>query len=92
MGSLSKRQKEQQKYRLPECNTSEEQQKYYDYCVKNNIIISPVAVKDTIGSWAVGISVPGNHRVIHKSPEICDKHSIMEVMYRYCLYYYNKRK
>ena len=39
----------------------------YLYCVKNNIIISPVAVKDTIGSWAVGISLPGNLSLIHIS-------------------------
>ena len=89
----SKRAKEQAKRRLPDdYMQSAEEEKAYLYCVKNKIIISPVAVKDTIGSWAIGISVPGNHKVVHKSPEICDKHSIMEVMYRCCLYYYNKRK
>jgi hypothetical protein len=89
----SKRAKEQAKRRLPDnyMQSAEEEQAYL-YCVKNKIIISPVAVKDTIGSWAIGISVPGNHKVVHNSPEICDKHSIMEVMYRHCLYYYNKRK
>ena len=89
----SKRAKEKAKRKLPDdyMQTTEEQ-KAYLYCVKNNIRISPVAVQDIIGSWAVGISLPDNHKVVHKSPEICDKHSIMEVMYRYCIYYYNKRK
>jgi hypothetical protein len=89
----SKRAKEKAKRKLPDdyMQTTEEQEAYL-YCVKNNIRISPVAVKDIIGSWAVGISLPDNHKVVHRSPEICDKHSIMEVMYRYCIYYYNKRK
>lgn len=89
----SKRAKEQAKRRLPDdyMQTKEEQEAYL-YCVKKDIRIGPVAVKDIISSWAIGISVPGNHKVIHNSPEICDKHSVMEVMYRYCLYYYNKRK
>ena len=89
----SKRAKEQAKRRLPDDYIqSAEEEEAYLYWVKNNIKLSTVAVKDTIGSLAVGISLPGNHKVVHKSPEICDKHSIIEVMYRYCLYYYNKRK
>ena len=58
----SKRAKEQAKRRLPDnyIQTKEEQEAYL-YCVKNDIRIGPVAVKDIIGSWAVGISLPGNH-------------------------------
>jgi hypothetical protein len=89
----SARAKEQAKRRLPDNYIqSKEEEDAYLYCIAKDIRIGPVAVKDTIGSWAVGVSVPGNHKVVHNSPEICDKHSIMEVMYRYCLYYYNKRK
>jgi len=89
----SARAKEQAKRRLPDNYIqSKEEEDAYLYCIAKDIRIGPVAVKDTIGSWVVGVSVPGNHKVVHNSPEICDKHSIMEVMYRYCLYYYNKRK
>ena len=89
----SARAKEQAKRRLPDSYIqSKEEEDAYLYCIAKDIRIGPVAVKDTIGSWVVGVSVPGNHKVVHNSPEICDKHSIMEVMYRYCLYYYNKRK
>jgi len=89
----SKRAKERAKRKLPDNYIqSKEEEEAYLYCVKNDIRIGPVAVKEIIGSWAVGISLPGNHKVVHKSPEICDKHSIMEVVYRYCIYYYNKRK
>ena len=51
MGALSKRQKEQAKYRLPECNPTEEQQKYYNYCVNKNIIISPIGINATPAAW-----------------------------------------
>ena len=89
----SKRAKEQAKRRLPDNYIrSKEEEEAYLYCVKNDIRIGPVAVKEIIGSWAVGISLPGNHKVVHKSPEIHDKHSIMEVVYRSSGYYYNKRK
>jgi hypothetical protein len=91
VGSLKA--KEKAKKRLPDNYIqTEEEEKAYLYCVKNNIIISPVAVKDTIGSWAVGISLPGNHKKVHNSPEICDKHSIWQIFYKYCKYYYDKNK
>ena len=90
VGSLKA--KEKAKKRLPDDYIqSEEEEKAYLYCVKNDIRIGPVAIKDILGSWSIGISLPGNHKVVHNSPEICDKHSIMEIMYRYCIYYYNKR-
>ena len=45
----SKRAKEQAKRRLPDnYMQSAEEEEAYLYCVKNKIIISPVAVKDTI--------------------------------------------
>ncbi len=85
--------KEAAKRKLPDnYRESKEQREAYLYCAKNNIIISPVGIKDTVGSWKVGISLPGKHKTVHLSPETCDKHSIMEVMYNYCIYYYNKRK
>ncbi len=50
VGSLKA--KEKAKKRLPDNYIqTEEEEKAYLYCVKNNIIISPVAVKDTIGSY-----------------------------------------
>ena len=55
MGTLTKRQKEQAKYKLPEFNISKGQQKYYDYCVKSNIIISPIGIQNTPGKWYIGI-------------------------------------
>ena len=91
MGSLSKRQKEQQKYRLPECYTSEEQQKYYDYCVKNNIIISPIGIQNTPGKWYVGISTPDNYKKVYKSKHIYNKDQIWDAMFEMCKYYYDKQ-
>jgi hypothetical protein len=84
--------KEKAKRCLPENYfESDLESKAYIYCVRNNIIISPIGIKDTVGSWRIGISLPGKHSVVHKSPEVCDKFTVMEIMYRYCIYYYNKR-
>ena len=91
MGSLTKRQKEQQKYRLPECSITEEQQKYYDYCVKNNIIISPIGIQNTPGKWYVGISTPDNYKKVYKSKHIYDKDQIWDAMFEMCKYYYDKQ-
>ena len=91
MGSLTKRQKEQQKYRLPECSITEEQQKCYDYCVKNNIIISPIGIQNTPGKWYVGISTPDNYKKVYKSKHIYDKDQIWDAMFEMCKYYYDKQ-
>ena len=70
---------------------TKEQENAALYCIRNNIRISPVACLDNrVGSWQIGISTPDDYKKIYRSPEICDKHSVMEVYYKYCLYYYEK--
>ncbi len=90
MGNLSKRKKEQSKYRLPECNPTEEQQKYDNYCVNKNIIISPIGINATPGKWYIGISTPDNYKKVYKSKFIYDQHQIWEEMFNMCKYYYDK--
>ncbi len=91
MGALTKRQKEQAKYRLPECNPTEDQKKYYDYCVNKNIIISPIGINATPGKWYIGISTPDNYKKVYKSKFIYDKDQVWEEMFNMCKYYYDKR-
>ena len=92
MGSVGRKAAERAKKRqLPNdyvCTPEEEQA--YLYCVKNNIRISPIGVKDVIGHWKIGISTPEDYKRIYTSPETCDKHSVWEVFYKYCNYYYEK--
>ena len=90
MGVLSKRQKEQAKYKLPDFHISKEQQKYYDYCVKSNIIISPIGIQNTPGKWYIGISTPDNYKKVYKSKHIYDKNQVWDAMFEMCKYYYDK--
>ena len=91
MGVLSKRQKEQAKYKLPTGNITEEQQKQYDCCSKNNIIINPIGIQKTPGKWYVLISTPDNYKKVYKSKHIYDKDQVWDVMFEMCKYYYDKQ-
>ena len=91
MAGVPKWKKEAQKRLLPELlNVSEENRKAYEYCVRNNIRISPIGVVDKIGYWRIGISTPDNFKKVYESPELCDKYSVWEIFYKYCKYYYEK--
>ena len=88
-----KKAKEKAKRCLPEdYYPSDKEMEAYRYCVRNGIIISPVATEEwgEVGKWNIGISTPDNYKKIYRSPEKCDKHSVTEVFYKYCIYYYEK--
>ncbi len=91
MGALTKRQKEQAKYRLPQCNITKEQQLYYEYCIEKNIRISPIGINNTPGKWYVGISTPENYKKVYKSKHIYDKEQIWDAVFEMCKYYYDKK-
>ena len=91
MGVLTKRQKEQAKKRLPHYDATEEEDSWYHYCVNNGIIISPVAIGQTIGQWHIGISEEANYQKIYRSKEIYDKKNVWSEFYKMCKYYYDKR-
>ena len=63
----------------------------HDYCIKNDIRISPIAAGSgmKIKSWHVGIS-EGNGK-IYKSPEIYDAPEIWDKVSEAEKYYYDKR-
>ena len=48
---------------------TEEEKKAYDYCIRNDIRISPIAAEQgmTPVNWYVGISDPSNYKKIYKS-------------------------
>ena len=88
---LTKRQKEAKKRQLPNYILNVYELLCYQYCVRNNIRISPVAVPNEIGKWRIGISTPDSYKKVYESPEKCDVHSVWEVFNRYTKYYYEKR-
>lgn len=72
--------------------TSEEKDAY-DYCVKNDIRISPVAIGPGMMNekWYVGISTPENYKKVYKSKFQYDNEQIWPAVYEMCLYYFNKK-
>lgn len=77
---------------MPQYIASDEERKAYIYCVRNNIRISPLGIKNEIGKWKIGINigpyVKGEKPNI--SPHIYDKDTIWVEYYKFCKYYYDK--
>ena len=75
-------------------NPTELEQLAYEYCVINNIIVSPYPAESGMmpQHWFVGISTPDDYKKIYKSKFKYDNHQIWPAMYEMCVYYYNKRK
>ena len=82
--------KEKQKRLLPDYNASEEETKWYHYCVRNNIRISPIGI-DGIGKWYIGISDPSDYKKVYNSRFIYDRDTIWPEFYKMCKYYYEKQ-
>lgn len=76
---------------LPDYIPSEEERKWYMYCVRNDIIISPVGTPDP-GKWYIGISDKSNHKKVYNSKFIYDKDTVMVAFYEMCKYYYDKNE
>ena len=89
---MTKRQKEAKKRQLPSYILEGYELRCYQYCVRNNIRISPVGIANEIGKWRIGISTPDSYKKVYESPEKCDAHSVWEVFNRYTKYYYEKRQ
>ena len=60
----------------------------YYWCEENNIEIRPqYSYKDELSQWQVAITIKDKTNV---DPKIYDKKDIMDKIYEYCNYYYNK--
>ena len=57
------------------------------WCIRNNIYISPLALRE--GSWCIEITING---VTNRSPKAFVKDTVWEKYYEYCRYYYDKHK
>ena len=77
---------------MPQYMATEEQIKHRDYCIKNDIRISPAGIKDDPNHWRIEIRL-GPYKRGEKgyvSPNIYDKDTIWIEYYRMCKYYYDK--
>ena len=88
---MTRRQKEAQKRKVPDYIFNDEELKYYLYCIRNGIIISPMGTKDNaIGKWRIGISTPDNHKKVYYAPHIYDKDTLWPSLIDYFKFYYEK--
>jgi len=68
--------------------------KWCKYCIDNNIRISPMGIKETIGKWRIGISIGPyiKGEKPHIAPNIYDVDTVWPSYYKMCKYYYDKNK
>lgn len=79
---------------LPQYSAGSEENKWYRYCVNNNIRISQKPVDGEKGKWYITVSLGPYKKgeTPHVSPSIYTQDNIMESYYQMCKYYYDKRK
>ena len=77
---------------MPQYMPSEEEIRYRDFCVKNNIRISPIGIYGDNDHWKIGINI-GLYKKGEKAsiaPSLYDKDTIWPEYYKFCKYYYDK--
>ena len=80
-------------YRMPEYLPTKEEMEWRNYCIRNDIRISPIGIKEDNQKWKISISL-GPYKKWERpniSPNIYDKHTIWPEYYRMCKYYYDKK-
>ena len=74
---------------MPHYDESDEERNAREYCISNNIYISPGGIS---GDSLYTVDICLNGKKWTKSPKKYKSTEVWEVMYNYYLYYYNKRK
>ena len=78
---------------MPQYMPTKEEVESRNYCIRNNIRISPIGIKNDNGYWKISIII-GPYKKWERpniAPSIYDKHTIWPEFYRMCKYYYDKR-
>jgi len=92
MGSGLKSRKKRDNYSLPQYLANENELKWYDYCVKNEIRISPIGIHKDPNNWHIEVRLgpykKGEQGYV--SPNVYDRESIWKEYYLMCKYYYDK--
>lgn len=89
-GLKSKKKNEGMPIYLP----NEEETKWRDFCVQNNIRISPLGINGEKKKWKIGISL-GPYKKgekMHIAPSVYDANTIWIEYYRMCKFYYDKHR
>ena len=77
---------------LPNYTANSDEKKWYNFCVKNNIRISPHGILNEQQKWKIAIKTGPYVRgeKVNLSPAIYDKNTIWPEFYKMCKYYYEK--
>ena len=76
--------------RYPSHYKYDDELKSYNWCISNGIIIAPTPLwGDDYGNWTVEITMNGKRNT---DPNKYIQDIIMQKVYEYCDYYYNKYK
>tara|TARA_R110000737_G_scaffold35167_2_gene54061 strand:+ start:310 stop:603 length:294 start_codon:yes stop_codon:yes gene_type:complete len=69
-----------------------EQLKWDDYCIKNDIRVSPWPIVDGFypDEWRVAVSLGSNYKTIYKTPNTYFVNEIWQEIYKTKKYYYDK--
>ena len=77
---------------MPDYTRTDEEFKWYRYCVQNNIRISPYGIQNDVDHWYIAISI-GSYKKWekpHLSPSKYCRKTIWIEYYKMCKYYYDK--
>ena len=77
---------------MPYHHATDEEAKARDWCIKNNIRISPIGIYREPNKWKIGINI-GPYKKNEKpniAPHIYDKDTIWVEYFNFCKYYYDK--
>ncbi len=69
---------------------TEEQITAYNWGVDNGYIISPLGISGKLDEYRIGIATSGNHKVVRKDPSVYKHDEVMEKVYEYYTYYYER--
>lgn len=77
---------------MPDYLASDEERKWYNFCVKNDIRISPYGIQDDNDRWHIAINIGPykKYEKPHLSPSKYCRKTIWPEYYKMCKYYYEK--
>ncbi len=76
---------------MPKYSASELEKKADEYCIRNNIRISPHGIYGNANEWRIGISSGANYRDIKVDPNTYGPDEIWQKVFEYKIFYYDKR-
>ncbi len=71
---------------------TEKELKAYYWGVENGYIIGPLGIHNSPDEYRIGIATADQYAQVNKDPKLYQHDEVMQKVYEYYLYYYNKRE